>query len=329
MKTITFRLLATMITLAAVITAPIPANAQRRSTTNSTNNEKIENARTGNKENIEKKSAFREVANEPKANNRTVKSNQEVRRYKAPVSNSNDWKNNAEKTVANAEQMNRRTTGVETGNRKSGEKENYNSNRPASDNYAERYNHNTNDARYNTSKEYRGSNKYWSPEYRTDSKNNKKYHGSYNYNYNHWDRNWENYRWNHNSWRNYYGYYNPYTYRNHRYYYHHNYYGHVIRKFVHKPQIYIHNHNRYYCYDGYFFRYRSGVGYILVDVPFGMVFEYLPNNYERVFINGYLYFRVGNLFFERTNYGFLLVHYPERYYAYNNGYRMEGYRFIE
>ena len=62
-------------------------------------------------------------------------------------------------------------------------------------------------------------------------------------------------------------------------------------------------------------------------MPFGMTFAYLPNSYERVNINGYLYFRVGNLFFEYTNYGFQLVHYPERYYAYNDGYYNEGYRF--
>jgi hypothetical protein len=58
-----------------------------------------------------------------------------------------------------------------------------------------------------------------------------------------------------------------------------------------------------------------------------MSFEYLPNDFEQVNINGFLYFRIGNLFFERTNYGFQLVHYPERYFAYDDGYRNEGFRF--
>jgi hypothetical protein len=58
-----------------------------------------------------------------------------------------------------------------------------------------------------------------------------------------------------------------------------------------------------------------------------MTFEYLPNDYERVYVNGYLYFRVGNLFFEHTNYGFQLIHYPERYFAFNDDYRHEGFRF--
>jgi hypothetical protein len=40
-----------------------------------------------------------------------------------------------------------------------------------------------------------------------------------------------------------------------------------------------------------------------------------------------LYFRVGNLFFESSRYGFRLVHFPERYYAYDDGYCNHGYHF--
>ena len=332
-----FRLLATIITLAAVTAATTnPVNAQRRSTTNSTNNERVENSRTGNKNNIEKKGANREVVDKPQAANRQVKSTREVKRYNAPVpiekqregarvdSRSDENRGIKSNRMVTDKKLNEN----QLNQRERSSSNRSNSNRTSSNNYAERYNHNTSDVRYNTSREYRGSNKYWSPEYRSDVKGNKQYYGNHSYNdYKHWERNWESYRWNHNSWINYYGCYNPYSYRNHKYYFQHHYYGHVIRRFVHKPQIYIHNHNRYYCYDGYFFRYRIGVGYVLVDLPFGMAFEYLPNDYERVYINGYMYFRVGNLFFERTNYGFLLVHYPERYYAYNEGYRCEGYRF--
>jgi len=80
-------------------------------------------------------------------------------------------------------------------------------------------------------------------------------------------------------------------------------------------------------YDGHFFRYHRGIGYVLADMPYGIVFEHLPMSYERVYINGYLYFRVGNLFFEMTNYGFRLVHYPERYFAYDDGYHNDGYYY--
>ena len=367
-----FRLLATIITLAAVITATNSTNAQRRSTATSTNNEKVENNRSGNKSNIEKKSTFREIAKQPQTNNRSVKSSQEVKRHNSPtnkgkrsesgqtsarsggnnksdrsaaVSKSNqnvntdrertgkgtyneskDLKSNSDRAVAKTSDMSRRSTGYTTDS-KSNDSERYNSNRTRTGNITERYNHNADDIRYKPNREYKGSDKYWSSDFRGDKRNNN-YKGNQKYhNYKHWDRNWENYRWNHNSWRKYYGYYNPYSYRNHKHYYHHNYYGHVIRRFVHRPQIYIHNHTRYYCYDGFFFRYRSGIGYVLVDVPFGMTFEFLPNDYERVFVNGYLYFRVGNLFFERSNNGYQLVHYPERYFTYNNDYYSGGYRF--
>jgi hypothetical protein len=238
-------------------------------------------------------------------------------------------KNNQNKEIASTE-MSRRSTGYSTENSRNNDKTSYKPSRSAVNSNSERYNLNSEDSRYKPNREYKGSNKYWSSDFRTENKNSNHSHGNQNYNnYKHWDRNWEGYRWNHDSWRNYYGYYNPYSYRNHKYYYHHNYYGHVIRRFVNRPQIYVHNHVRYYCYDGYFFRYRSGVGYVLVDIPFGMTFEYLPGDYERVYINGYLYFRVGNLFFENTNYGFQLVHYPERYFAYNDSYRSEGFRFID
>ena len=157
----------------------------------------------------------------------------------------------------------------------------------------------------------------------------RKYYGNYNYyKQKHWDRNWEHYRWNDRSWRDYYRGYNPYSYRYHRYYYHHPHYGHVIRRFDVRPAVFYHDHNRYYCYNGHFFRYHSGIGYILVDLPYGFTFEYLPGDYyERVYINGYLYFRVGNLFFEATNYGYRLIHYPERYYAYEDSYQRPGFHF--
>ena len=63
----------------------------------------------------------------------------------------------------------------------------------------------------------------------------------------------------------------------------------------------------------------------LVEIPFGLVFNQLPYDYEVVYINGYMYFRVGNLFFERDWDGYRLVHYPERYYSFNDNYYLEEY----
>ena len=183
------------------------------------------------------------------------------------------------------------------------------------------YRHDNNDRRYTPNNNYHGSNNYWSNNYRPKNMyynhNNRNFYKKYNYwSYNHWDRRWENYRWNVLSWRDYYSGYNPYSYRYNKYYYHHPLYGDVIKRFVYRPNIFVHNHHSYYCYDGHFFRFVRGVGYVLVDLPFGLVFEQLPNGYDRVYINGYLYFRIGNLFFENTNFGYRLVHYPDRYYSY-------------
>ncbi|MCY1719739.1 hypothetical protein OU798_05260 [Prolixibacteraceae bacterium Z1-6] len=188
------------------------------------------------------------------------------------------------------------------------------------------------DKRYIPNKNYKGKSGYWTGNKRPGkmnyNRNDSKYYSRYNHQkYNHWDRNWERYRWNQNSWRDYYYGYNPRSYVYHNHYYHHYKYGHVIRRFDYRPQIFVHNHHNYYCYNGHFFRYRMGVGYVLVDLPFGFEFDYLPRGYEQVYINGYMYFRLGNLFFEWGNQGFSLVHYPERYYAYNDGYISQGYHF--
>lgn len=382
MKTMKFRLLATIITLAAVImSTSFPANAQRRSTRDEEKNKSTETKHTERKSNIEKKSSLNDNAKEPKANNRSVSSNREVNRYNSnsgkeierdrnrtsartnenrekhstvnsgkanAYQNRSDNRENKEnhqnsgydeyriktsngKELANKSELPRRSTGYSYSDRRSNNSRDentvYNTNRPAG-NKTDRYNHNDNDTRYKPNRDYKGSDKYWSNDLRHDNHGNNHFDKNYNwYKYNHWDRNWETYRWSNNSWRNYYGFYNPYSFRYHKYYYHHHYYGHVIRKFVYQPQIYIHNHTKYYCYDGFFFRHLRGVGYVLVDIPFGFTFDYMPDNYDTVYINGYLYFRVGNLFFENTGFGFSLIHYPERYFSYNDGYSNEGFRF--
>ncbi len=194
------------------------------------------------------------------------------------------------------------------------------------------YNLDRNDKRYSVNRNYNGNNTYWSGNFRADNRrydmHDRRFYKNYDYRkYNHWNHEWEHYRWNVNSWVDYYSHYYPYSYRYHKYYYHHPVYGHVIRRFIHRPMVFYHNNHNYYSYDGHFFRFQRGVGYVLVDLPFGVVFDYLPHDYERVFINGYLYFRVGNLFFETTDFGFRLVHYPERYFAYQDDFHNDGYYF--
>ena len=60
-------------------------------------------------------------------------------------------------------------------------------------------------------------------------------------------------------------------------------------------------------------------------MPYGVVFQKLPSGYEKVYINGFLYFRVDNLYFEANPNGFALIHYPERYHSLESSYYNGGY----
>lgn len=189
------------------------------------------------------------------------------------------------------------------------------------------------DSRYVAAKNFKGNKYHWNAGYAKHHVHYKEHNESYyrNFNYKkhlHWNRHWETYSWNINSWRDYYNGYHPYSYRFQKHYFYHPAYGHVVRKFGKRPDYFVHNNVRYYNYNGHFFRHFPGVGYVLADMPYGLVFQKLPRYAERVYINGFLYFRVGNLFFENNPHGFALIHYPERYYAldsdfYNGGYYRE------
>lgn len=257
-------------------------------------------------------------------NQRPVFSEQNNNRNKNNNTNSGIRSGRSEVPPRNRETATRVDTNTPDGRRNTGRTVNDNRNFYRTD---------KNDHRYSTSNDYRGRKDYWSERNRPGNMNyNRNDHNHYsNYtfnNYRYWDRSWETYRWNYNSWRDYYSGYNPYSFVYYKNYYHHPRFGHVIRSFDFRPVVFLHNHLRYYCFDGHFFRYRPGVGYILVDLPFGFTFDLLPAGYyERAYINGYLYFRVGNLFFESTAFGFSLVHFPERYYAWDGSYQRQGYLF--
>ncbi len=389
MKTNKIKLLATMVTLAAVIiTTANPAAAQRRQSKNERTETRVQ--RSGDRRSVNQNQvqhSTRKSENHKSASKSEIKRNTQRREDISKGTSSSSSRSQQQRIVrenrtssdrggANSRNDIRVRTEVintapqrsersSTGNRENQRDRNssviVNSNhnntqrggrdayrsgsqKTTSDNLERRttgvksrdhheiYRIDRNDKRYTPTRDYRGSKQVWTENRRPGNMNynrrDRDYYKNYNYwNHKHWDRNWERYRWNFYSWRDYYHGYNPYSYRYDRYYYHHPVYGHVIRKFVYRPNVFIHNHYQYYCYDGHFFRYLRGVGYVLVDIPFGIVFNELPYEYERVYINGYLYFRVGNLFFEMTDFGFQLVHYPERYYSFDNGYINEGYYF--
>lgn len=382
MKATTFKLFATMITLAAVITATtIPAQAQRRSTKSSS--ERSEPDRNRNLKNtVQKKSTFKDNAKTSRSRvNSNLKSTRSVPQKTSSSATRNSINNKRNTTFRNQQSsrssyssaqsinksrqqsnsratvskpsskpvyttsrggssdLNKNTIRNQSQRQYASLKTNSNTSRETTQrssganvrNSREFYQVNKRDKRYTPNNNYKGSRNYWSNSHR--GKKNKHHKANYkqkHYNYNkhnHWNNNWEHYRWNQNSWRDYYNGYQTRSYVYHKHYYHHKHYGHVIRRFDYRPQVFVHNHHNYYSYNGNFFRYRRGVGYVLVDIPFGMSFEYLPGNYEQVYINGYAYYRVGNLFFEWANFGFRLVHYPDRYYAYNDDYCNQGYHF--
>jgi hypothetical protein len=377
MKTIKFKLFATMITLAAVtLTTAYPAKAQRRSSQRESDKREARRS-TNRKTTVQQKSTFK---NYDKVDRSRVNNDLKKRRSTPAVSKqstrnssrskatpSTNYTSRATRSSAmqrknndtssgrtfqkdvrqpanhnkgalrnNSADMARNSSNVTKDNRSarvatSTEAGRRNTGRTVSDK-REYYGIDRTDRRYSPNNNYRGSGRTWNDRYRPGNMNynhsNQKYYAHYNYHKSkHWDHRWEQYRWNYGSWVDYYRGYNPYSYRYHRYYYHHPRYGHVIRRFEVMPVAFYHDHRRYYCYNGHFFNFRPGIGYILVDLPYGFTFDYLPGGYyERVYINGYLYFRVGNLFFESTGYGFRLVHYPERYYAYDDSYYHSGLR---
>ena len=368
MKAMGFRLFVTMITLAAVtyITA-LPANAQRR-TTGKEKPERETKSRNDLGKSVEKKSTFKNYDKVDRNRvNRDLKARRNTTgTIRSEQSNAGNNKNSKETSVSAEKPRQTKNARSYSSEQKKNKREISKENSPANtsrqgdlsnrnrnstkrvDTYTDEGRRNTgrtvsdrrdfyrtdeNDKRYSPNSDYRGSRNSWSererPREMNYNHNNREYYSHYNFNtHKHWDGNWERYHWTFNSWRDYYHGYNPTSFVYYKYYYHHPRYGHVIRRFDFRPVVFIHNHNKYYAFEGHFFRYRSGIGYILVDLPFGFTFDVLPSAYyERAYINGYLYFRVGNLFFESNGNGFSLVHYPERYYAWDNSYTPQGYYF--
>ena len=298
MKTLTLKLIATLFVVAAV-SATNPALAQRRSTGNNNTESRVEKSE---RKHIETK--YKKSTNEKSA----VKAEPRTRTYTNSGVRTNTAPRNESATV----------------NRKSVDA------RARTEHNRAVYRVNEKDNRYTPTPNFKGSKTLWSVNVTKGhvpyNKREAKYYNNYDHRkYPHWNKSWENYRWSVNSWRDYYSGYHLYSYRFNKHYYYHPQFGHVVRKFEYRPVYFIHNNVKFYNYNGHFFRHFKGVGYVLVDIPYGIVFRQLPAGYDKVFVNGYLYFRVGNLFFERTPHGYSLVHYPERYFALETDFFNGGY----
>ncbi len=281
----------------------------------SRNNKTIISEGNSRSSNSEKRSNSATV--NPNRNSQEKSRKQSVQNSRKPDYNNSD---NRKRSNANSSGIRRNNQSNTSGRRSGTSSVSTPNNRVETRSITGRTKIDENDRRYTPNRDYRGSSNYWSDRDRPSKMNynhtDRNFWRNYNYNkYHHWDNRWENYRWSANSWRDYYRGYNPYSFRYNKHYYFDNTYGHVLRRFAFRPIVFLHNHHKYYCYDGHFFRYYRGIGYVLVDIPYGFAFDYLPGDFQRVYINGYLYFRVGNMFFEYNDYGYSLIHYPERYFA--------------
>ena len=76
------------------------------------------------------------------------------------------------------------------------------------------------------------------------------------------------------------------------------------------PVVFHHNRDDYYYYGNHFYTYRRGIGYCVVEPPREMYFSSLPVECERVYVNGHIFFRNGDLFFQLSPRGYAIVSSP-------------------
>jgi len=104
--------------------------------------------------------------------------------------------------------------------------------------------------------------------------------------------------------------YSKKNYYGHSDYYKHPRYGRVYSRFDHNPVVFRHHDCDYYYYGNNFYRYRDGIGYCMVEPPRHEYFRHLPEECHQVYINGQVFFRSGDLFFELSPRGYVLVPSP-------------------
>ena len=142
-------------------------------------------------------------------------------------------------------------------------------------------------------------------EYRESSRNNDR--TTDNYRGNDRDRYYEQKSWSDREYRPKYSK----KYKNQKSdYFEHPKYGRVYQRFDRNPVVFHHDRDDYYYYGNRFYSYRKGLGYYVVEPPRNVYFKQLPVNCERVYVNGNVLFRNGDLFFKLSNRGYALVNLP-------------------
>ncbi len=92
-------------------------------------------------------------------------------------------------------------------------------------------------------------------------------------------------------------------------YYDNSYYNTSPWAYYNYPVVFYHrNHGEYYFHGGRFYRYNRNYGYVMVDIPSHIVFKSIPHGYKRVYINGRLFYRYGDVFFKHTPHGYRISH---------------------
>ena len=87
-------------------------------------------------------------------------------------------------------------------------------------------------------------------------------------------------------------------------------YGRVYNRFDHNPIVFNHDKDDYYYYGNHFYTYRRGVGYCMAEPPRRVYFKHLPVECNRVNLNGQVFFSSGDLFFQLSSRGYVLVPSP-------------------
>lgn len=93
-------------------------------------------------------------------------------------------------------------------------------------------------------------------------------------------------------------------------YYEHPSYGRVYERFDYRPTVFHHDRDDYYYYGDHFYTYRRGIGYCVIEPPRDVYFRTLPVDCERVYVNGNIFFRHGDLFFQLSPRGYSIATSP-------------------
>ncbi|MDP2337279.1 MAG: hypothetical protein Q8N05_12680 [Bacteroidota bacterium] len=120
------------------------------------------------------------------------------------------------------------------------------------------------------------------------------------------NRNYES-RDNRDEYRPQYSQRNGYSRQN---YYNHSQYGRVYNRFDRNPMVFEHSRGNYYYSGNNFYRYNDRIGYCRIEPPRNVYFRDLPFDCDRVYIGGQVFFRNGDLFFQLSRRGYVIVPSP-------------------